>query len=83
MSPLDHHAYVHSKEYRLRHMPPNAAERARMEWLMLQSELRRARRHALAHWLGSRLVRLGERLQRWAEATAPTGQGSFPPAPGG
>ncbi len=82
MSPLDHHAYVRLEEYRLLHQSPSAAEQARIEWLLYQSQIRLARRHAAARWLGARLVRLGERLQGWAEAAAPAGQGSCPPATG-
>ncbi|HEY7294703.1 MAG TPA: hypothetical protein VH916_06660 [Dehalococcoidia bacterium] len=84
MSPLDHHVYVHLEEHRLRYQQPNAAERARVEWLLLQSRARLARRHAAARWIGSRLVGLGERLQRWAEAAArpAPGHSSLPPAPG-
>ncbi len=83
MSPLDHHAYVCLEQYRLQHLAPSPAEQARLEWLAYQSQVRLARRHAAARWLGARLVRVGERLQGWADSTAPAGQGSFPPATGG
>jgi hypothetical protein len=71
MSPLDHHVYVCLEEYRLLHQSPSAAEQARIEWLLYESQMRLARRHAAARWLGARLVRLGERLQGWAETAAP------------
>ncbi len=84
MSPLDHHVYAYLEQYRLQHLPPSAAESARFEWLLWQSQVRIARRHAAGRWLGARLVRLGERLQRWAEAAArpQSGRGSCPPATG-
>ena len=83
MSPLDHYVHVRLEEYRLKHQAPSAAEQARFEWLVYQSQIRLARRHAAARWLGARLVRLGERLQSWAgAAAAQASQGSLPPAPG-
>lgn len=71
MSPLDHHVYACLEQYRLQHLQPSAEEQMRIEWLSYQSQLRLAHRHAAARWLGARLVRLGERLQGWAETAAP------------
>jgi hypothetical protein len=82
MTPLDYISYVSLEEHRLHHEAPTAAERAHAEWVQWQRQIRLARRHALARWAGRRLVRLGERLQHWAEAASASGRGSRGPVCG-
>ncbi len=71
MAPV-HHVYVAEELRRLRDRPATPREQARLRWLAEQAARRRARRHTLALWLGERLIALGDRLQAWANAHAPT-----------
>lgn len=71
MTHLHQQVYVAEELRRLREQPPTAREQATLDWQTLQAANRRARRHALALWLGHRLLALGERLHGWAERHAP------------
>lgn len=58
--------YVHDELRRRREGACSLDHRYREEWFALRRAARVARRHAVAHWAGERLVRTGESLRTWA-----------------
>ncbi|HZQ34802.1 MAG TPA: hypothetical protein VFD32_02635 [Dehalococcoidia bacterium] len=71
MPPVHHHVYVADELRRLHEQPATPLQQARLRWLTERAAQRRARRQAIALWLGDRLVALGARLQTRANAHTP------------